>query len=102
MVIKARDFGAFIPHYNVYTLVTKLKSLKTQMERKYNQVECIESTEKMWYLDSGCSRHMEGNISLFIDFVPKKKRFVTMEIKINELFLEKVVEVIPHLLLSPM
>ncbi|XP_050918585.1 uncharacterized protein LOC127136021 [Lathyrus oleraceus] len=31
----------------------------------------------MWYLDSGCSRHMTGNISLFIDFVPKKNGFVT-------------------------
>ncbi|XP_050878512.1 uncharacterized protein LOC127082317 [Lathyrus oleraceus] len=39
------------------------------------KVECLDSTEKMWYLDSGCSRHMKGDISLFIDFVPKKKGF---------------------------
>lgn len=41
------------------------------------QVECLEFTEKMWYLDSGCSTNMTGDISLFIDFVPKKNGFVT-------------------------
>lgn len=41
------------------------------------QIECLESTEKIWYLDSGCSRYITGDISLFIDFVPKEKGFVT-------------------------
>ena len=30
-----------------------------------------------WILDSGCSRHMTGDISLFSYFVVKKKRFVS-------------------------
>ena len=59
--------------------------------RKKKQVECLESTKKMWYLDSGCSRHMTGEISLFIDFVPKKRDSSLMEITTKELFLEKVV-----------
>ncbi|XP_050896206.1 uncharacterized protein LOC127102934 [Lathyrus oleraceus] len=33
--------------------------------------------KKIWFLNSGCSRHMMGDISLFIEFVPKKKGFVT-------------------------
>jgi hypothetical protein len=40
-------------------------------------VECLEATERTWFLDSGCSRHMTGDISLFFDFVAKKKGFVT-------------------------
>ncbi|XP_050876014.1 uncharacterized protein LOC127079674 [Lathyrus oleraceus] len=32
--------------------------------------------ERMWFIDSGCSRHMMSEISLFIDFTPKKKGFV--------------------------
>ncbi|XP_050876013.1 uncharacterized protein LOC127079673 [Lathyrus oleraceus] len=32
--------------------------------------------ERMWFIDSGCSRHMMGEVSLFIDFTPKKKGFV--------------------------
>ncbi|KAI5419761.1 hypothetical protein KIW84_043791 [Lathyrus oleraceus] len=39
-------------------------------------VECLNSTEKMCYLDSGCSRNMTGDISLFIDFMIKKKGFI--------------------------
>ena len=41
------------------------------------QVECLEPLERRWFLDSGCSRHMTGDISLFFDFVAKKKGFVT-------------------------
>lgn len=33
--------------------------------------------ERIWFLDSGFSRHMMGDIFLFIDFTPKKKGFVT-------------------------
>lgn len=40
-------------------------------------VECLGSTERMWFLDSGCSKHMMGDISHFIDFTPKKKGDVT-------------------------
>ncbi|XP_050895540.1 uncharacterized protein LOC127102179 [Lathyrus oleraceus] len=41
------------------------------------EVECLCFMERMWFLDSGFSRHMTGDISLFIDFTPKKKVFVT-------------------------
>jgi len=41
------------------------------------QVKCLEQSENKWFLDSGCSRHMTGDISLFFDFVSKKKGFVT-------------------------
>lgn len=34
--------------------------------------------EIMWFLDSGCSRKMTDDISLFIDFMPKKKGFLTV------------------------
>jgi hypothetical protein len=40
-------------------------------------VECLEDTERTWVLDSGCSRHMTGDSSLFFYFVAKKKGFVT-------------------------
>lgn len=33
--------------------------------------------ERMWFLDSGCARHMTCDIFLFIDFTPKKKVYVT-------------------------
>lgn len=33
--------------------------------------------ERMWFLNSGFSRHMTGDISLLIDFKPNKKGFVT-------------------------
>lgn len=34
---------------------------------------------RRWILDSGSSRHMSGDISLFIDFKAKKKGYVTYE-----------------------
>ncbi|KAI5387532.1 hypothetical protein KIW84_073585 [Lathyrus oleraceus] len=43
----------------------------------------------MWFLDSGCLRHMTGDISLFIDFVPKNKGFVTYGDNNNEAILGK-------------
>ncbi|MCI06033.1 RNA polymerase-associated protein RTF1-like, partial [Trifolium medium] len=39
--------------------------------------KCLESVERRWFLDSGCLRHMTGDRSLFIEFTPKKKGFVT-------------------------
>ena len=33
--------------------------------------------KRSWILDSGCSRHMMGDISLLFDLVAKKKGFVT-------------------------
>ncbi|XP_050881488.1 uncharacterized protein LOC127084983 isoform X4 [Lathyrus oleraceus] len=39
--------------------------------------ECLASVDRRWFLDSGCSRHMTGDISLFIDFKAKKKGYVT-------------------------
>ena len=42
---------------------------------KKKNVECLGSMERIWFIDSGRSRHMMGEISLFIDFTPKKKGF---------------------------
>jgi hypothetical protein len=52
-------------------------------------VECLEATERRWFLDSGCSRHIMGDISLFFDFVAKKKGFVTYGDNIKGAILEK-------------
>ncbi|XP_050889936.1 uncharacterized protein LOC127095266 [Lathyrus oleraceus] len=51
----------------------------TIAKRKFRKflVECLASEEREQFLDSGCSRHMMGDISLFIDFKAKKKGYVT-------------------------
>ncbi|XP_038698267.1 uncharacterized protein LOC119995869 [Tripterygium wilfordii] len=33
---------------------------------------CLKSKSKTWYLDSGCSRHMTGDTTLFTSFIEKK------------------------------
>ena len=38
---------------------------------------CLSTKESMWYLDSGCSRHMTGDKSKLVDLVYKKGGFVT-------------------------
>ncbi|XP_050882935.1 uncharacterized protein LOC127086256 [Lathyrus oleraceus] len=38
---------------------------------------CLESTSNLWYLDSGCSKHMTGNINKFSNLNLKAKGFVT-------------------------
>ncbi|CAI8610653.1 unnamed protein product [Vicia faba] len=44
---------------------------------KKKDVECLDVVIGKWILDSGCSRHMTGDISLFSDFVAKKKGVVS-------------------------
>src|SRR4051812_39401699 len=47
-------------------------------QHKKNKVEkCLDIAERLWFLDSGCSRHMTGDISLFVEFQAKKKGYVT-------------------------
>src|SRR3954464_6322495 len=41
------------------------------------QEKCLDIAERLWFLDSGCSRHMTGDISLFVEFQAKKKGYVT-------------------------
>src|SRR4051812_39432992 len=41
------------------------------------QKKCLDIAERLWFLDSGCSRHMTGDISLFVEFHTKKKGYVT-------------------------
>ena len=41
--------------------------------------ECFETTRRKWYLDSGCSRHMTGDSSMFIDFKRKEQGFVSSD-----------------------
>nr|KYP73276.1 hypothetical protein KK1_005894 [Cajanus cajan] len=36
-----------------------------------------DSVKQTWYIDSGCSKHMMGDASKFIDITPKKKGHVT-------------------------
>ncbi|GAV83509.1 hypothetical protein CFOL_v3_26956, partial [Cephalotus follicularis] len=36
-----------------------------------------ESDETQWYLDSGCSKHMTGDKSLFVKYEPKEGGEVT-------------------------
>jgi len=36
-----------------------------------------ESVRKKWYIDSGCSKHMAGDVSKFITISPKKSGHVT-------------------------
>ncbi|KAK2354182.1 gag-protease polyprotein [Trifolium repens] len=38
---------------------------------------CLNNLERRWFLDSGCSRHMTGDASLFIEFKAKRKGYVT-------------------------
>ncbi|XP_050896005.1 uncharacterized protein LOC127102702 [Lathyrus oleraceus] len=64
-------------HREALNAFKKLASHEKIFLKLEAKVECLESTKKMWYLDSGCSRHMTGDIPLFIDFVPKKKGFFT-------------------------
>ncbi|XP_050908751.1 uncharacterized protein LOC127122457 [Lathyrus oleraceus] len=40
-------------------------------------IERLASEERRWFLDSGSSRHMTGEISLFIDFKAKKRGYVS-------------------------
>src|SRR3954467_1881580 len=43
------------------------------------QEKCLDIAERLWFLDSGCSRHMTGDISLFVELHAKKKGYVTYE-----------------------
>jgi len=38
---------------------------------------CLKANEELWYLDSGCSRHMSGNASLFSEIKKKKYGSIT-------------------------
>ncbi|KAK2364610.1 cysteine-rich RECEPTOR kinase [Trifolium repens] len=53
------------------------KVSETEEELKAFKEKCLDSLERRWFLDSGCSRHMTGDASLFIKFKAKKKGYVT-------------------------
>ena len=38
---------------------------------------CLRTKERKWYLDSGCSRHMTGDKTHFMELTPKSGGFVT-------------------------
>nr|KYP31481.1 hypothetical protein KK1_048179 [Cajanus cajan] len=40
-------------------------------------IECLRAKSLLWYLDSGCSRHMTGDPSKFSSLKLKKEGFVT-------------------------
>jgi len=47
------------------------------VQRKKSIKECLATSQRKWYLDSGCSRHMTGDTSMFIDFSRKERGFVS-------------------------
>ncbi|KAK2390489.1 putative mitochondrial protein [Trifolium repens] len=53
------------------------KVSETEEELKAFKEKCLDSLERRWFLDSGCSRHMTGDASLFIKFKAKEKGCVT-------------------------
>ncbi|KAK2403095.1 putative mitochondrial protein [Trifolium repens] len=53
------------------------KVSETEEELKAFKEKCLDSLERRWFLDSGCSRHMTGDASLFIKFKAKEKGYVT-------------------------
>jgi len=46
------------------------------MTKSHNNNE-EESVRKKWYIDSGCSKHMTGDVSKFTTISPKKSGYVT-------------------------
>ena len=38
---------------------------------------CLKTTSNLWYLDSGCSKHMTGDINKFSNLALKAKDYVT-------------------------
>ena len=40
---------------------------------------CLKARDSLWYLDSGCSRHMTGDKSRHTNLVLKEKGYVTFE-----------------------
>src|ERR1044072_8549059 len=42
-----------------------------------NDEVCLKTTSNLWYLDSGCSKHMTGDINHFSNLVLKAKGYVT-------------------------
>jgi len=40
-------------------------------------LECLATSQRKWYLDSDCSRHMTEDTSMFIDFTRKERGFVS-------------------------
>ena len=46
------------------------------MKKSYENNE-EESIRKKWYIDSGCSKHMTGDVSKFTTISPKKSGHVT-------------------------
>ncbi|KAI5421882.1 hypothetical protein KIW84_045359 [Lathyrus oleraceus] len=38
---------------------------------------CLKTTSNLWYLDSGCSKHMTGDINKFSNLALKAKGYVT-------------------------
>ncbi|KAK2363148.1 cysteine-rich RECEPTOR kinase [Trifolium repens] len=53
------------------------KVSETEEELKAFKEKCLDNLERRWFLDSGCSRHMTGDASLFIKFKAKEKDYVT-------------------------
>src|SRR3954470_2341235 len=51
--------------------------LMAHQHKKKKAEKCLDIAERLWFLDSGCSRHMTGDISLFVEFQAKKKGIVT-------------------------
>ncbi|GJZ92027.1 hypothetical protein Tco_0664092, partial [Tanacetum coccineum] len=55
---------------------TKLDSVSITL-KKHNYIDGIPSTDDQGYMDSGCSRHMTGNISYLLYFQEFDEGYVT-------------------------
>nr|KYP41500.1 Copia protein [Cajanus cajan] len=53
------------------------KSKKVYITWEENDMDSNDSKTQTWYIDSGCSKHMTGDASKFIDLTPKKSGHVT-------------------------
>nr|KYP40635.1 Copia protein [Cajanus cajan] len=64
--------------YCVTRLTNCTKKSISNLENKISKLNNLKDfTNQTWYIDSGCSKHMTGDASKFIDLTPKRSGHVT-------------------------
>ncbi|XP_050918490.1 uncharacterized protein LOC127135908 [Lathyrus oleraceus] len=61
----------------VVTMEKDIEDEKQKMISEKQNFVCLKTTSNIWYLDSGCSKHMSGDINKFSNLVLKAKGYVT-------------------------